>query len=171
MPAIIKEFPNASLDVVGDGDSLKDFRDLAQCLGLSDRIVFHGKVDHTTVVELLKQADLFSYPTRASEGFPKVVLEALACGLPVVTTRVSVLPELIGKGGGVLLDEATPAAMAEAVADVFSNRDRYYTISALAIETAQQYSLECWRDTIAEHLRSAWGGLKDTELELLHADA
>jgi glycosyltransferase involved in cell wall biosynthesis len=161
LPLIVKEFPNVSLDVVGDGDSLKDFRVLAQSLGVHDRTYFHGKVDHAAVGDLLRQADLFCYPTRASEGFPKVVLEALASGLPVLTTRVSVLPELIGNGGGVLLDEGTPAVVAEAVIEIFAKGDRYCAMSALAIKTAQQYSLECWVETIAAHLRPVWGDLKD----------
>src|SRR5207248_10457556 len=128
---------------------LRDFRQLADSLAVSHRIVFHGKVDHMRVIELLKQADLFCYPTRASEGFPKVVLEALACGLPVVTTRVSVLAELIGAGGGQLLDEATPEAVAKAVLEIMSKSDSYHAMSAQAIKTARHYSLERWSDTIA----------------------
>jgi glycosyltransferase involved in cell wall biosynthesis len=165
LPLILKTFPYASLDVVGEGKSLVEFQSMAESLGLRSRVVFHGKVDHRAVIELLKQADLFCYPTRASEGFPKVVLEALACGLPVITTRVSVLPELIGAGGGRLLDEATPEAVAEAVLETLTNRDRYRAMSALAIETAARYSLERWRDTIAEQLRSAWGELRRKKLE------
>jgi glycosyltransferase involved in cell wall biosynthesis len=159
LPLILKTFPDATFDVVGDGESLAEFRSMAERWGVGDRVVFHGKVDHESVVDLLKQADLFCYPTKASEGFPKVVLEALACGLPVVTTRVSVLPELIGAGGGQLLDEATPAAVAEAVLAILSDADRYRAMSVRAIETAGCYSLERWRDTIGNQLRSAWGEL------------
>jgi glycosyltransferase involved in cell wall biosynthesis len=159
LPLILKTFPEATFDVVGDGESLAEFRSMAERCGVSDRVVFHGKVDHGSVVDLLKQADLFCYPTKASEGFPKVVLEAMACGLPVVTTRVSVLPDLIGAGGGQLLDEATPAAVADAVLEILSDADRYQAMSALAIKTARRYSLERWRDTIGNQLRSAWGEL------------
>jgi glycosyltransferase involved in cell wall biosynthesis len=170
LPLIIKAFPNATLDVVGDGEALEEFKRLAESLDLSDRVVFCGKVDHAGVVKLLMGADLFCYPTSASEGFPKVVLEALAFGLPVVTTRVSVLPQLIGAGGGCLIDSTTPEAVADAVIGIMSDRERYRAISALAIETARRYSLERWRDTIGEQLRSAWGDLVPQTLEPLRAD-
>ncbi len=165
LPQILKVFPDVSLDVVGDGPSLADFKNCAETIGVSDRVVFHGKLDHAAVVTLLQQADLFCYPTSASEGFPKVVLEALACGLPVVTTRVSVLPELIGAGGGQLLDEATPSAIAQAAIEILTNRARYERMSAQAIETAGRYSLEGWRDTIGRQLRAAWGPLQQGEAQ------
>jgi glycosyltransferase involved in cell wall biosynthesis len=111
------------------------------------------------VIRLLQQADIFCYPT-ASEGFPKAVLEALACGLPVVTTRVSVLPKLIGTGCGLLLEHTNPEALAQAVLACLSDAVRYRTMSARAVETASQYSLERWRDTIGDLLRAACGPLR-----------
>jgi glycosyltransferase involved in cell wall biosynthesis len=112
------------------------------------------------VLQLLQQADVFCYPTAASEGFPKVVLEALACGLPVVTTRVLVLPELLASGCGLLIDEPTPRALADAVAGVAADGDRYRAMSARAVETARRYSLENWRGEIGERLQRAWGPLR-----------
>jgi len=159
LPLILNDFPQATLDVIGDGSALPAFKELAAGLNVSDRVTFHGKVDQPSVVNLLRQADLFCYPTAASEGFPKVVLEALACGLPVITTRVSVLPQLIGNGCGVLLEENTGAAMARAVCEVLSDRELYSRMSAQARETARHYSLERWRDQIGETLRLAWGNL------------
>ncbi len=160
LPLILKTFPKVSLDVVGDGPSLNSFKKMAEDTGVADRVFFHGKLNHASVVGLLQQADLFCYPTRASEGFPKVVLEALACGLPVITTRVSVLPELIGAGGGELLNEATPAAIAQAAIEILTDRARYEQMSARALETAGCYSLEAWRDSIGAQLRAAWGELQ-----------
>ncbi|MGH9364473.1 MAG: glycosyltransferase, partial [Thermoanaerobaculia bacterium] len=113
LPLLLKDYPGATLDVVGDGGALAEFEDLAARLGVRDRVTFHGRVDHASVVRRLQHADLFCFPTVSSEGFPKVVLEALACGLPVLTTRVSVLPSLVGLECGLLLDEVTPAAVAE----------------------------------------------------------
>jgi len=157
LPMIAEKFPKVTLDVVGDGAALGEWKRMAQSLGVSDRIIFHGKVDHENVIRLLQQAHLFCYPTTSSEGFPKVVLEALACGLPVVTTRVSVLPQLIGSGCGLLIDEVSAREVAQAVEDILLEDGRYVTMSAQAVETAGHYSLERWRDTIGELLRRAWG--------------
>lgn len=159
LPLILQSFPNVTLDVVGDGAALKEFNQLAVDLKVNERVTFHGKLNHSGVMSLLERSDLFCYPTAASEGFPKVVLEALACGLPVITTRVSVLTQLIGNGCGLLLEEATPEAMAQAVKEVLFNADRYRTMSYCAGETAKQYSLERWRDTIGGLLQTAWGPL------------
>lgn len=150
------EFPALMLDVVGDGNALASFKQKAAELSINDRIVFHGKVNHERVIRLLQQAGFFCYPT-GSEGFPKVVLEALACGLPVITTRVSVLPQLIGNGSGLLLDAVTPDTMADAIRRCLQDEDQYRAMSAQAVRTAQKYSLENWRDTIGQSLRAAWG--------------
>jgi glycosyltransferase involved in cell wall biosynthesis len=147
------------LDVVGDGGALPALKDLVRNFQLSGCVTFHGKVAHDRVIDLLQQADLFCFPT-ASEGFPKVVLEALACGLPVVTTRVSVLPQLIGTGCGVLLQETTPAAVAQAVRYCLSDAARYRALSAHALEVAARYSLERWQDTIGSLLWATWGPLR-----------
>lgn len=159
LPLVLKTIPGATLDVIGDGGALLKFKQLAVTQRVDRRVTFHGKVDHAQVIHLLQQADLFCYPT-ASEGFPKAVLEALACGLPVVTTCVSVLPKLIGTGCGLLIEKATPEAVAQAVFDCLSDAERYRAMSAQALETANQYSLERWRDTVGDFLQAAWGPLR-----------
>ena len=156
LPLILRRFPHALLDVVGDGSALERFKQLAEALGVSDCVSFHGKLHHDAVIDLLKEADVFCYPTTSSEGFPKAVLEALAHGLPVVTTNVSVLPELIGRGCGRLIEQAGPAEVAEAVIEILSDRECFCQMSERAIDIAGQYSLEHWRDTIGELLRAAW---------------
>jgi glycosyltransferase involved in cell wall biosynthesis len=157
LPLILKDFPGTTLDVVGDGPALTEFKALAATLGVDNHITFHGKVEHGTVIRLLQQAGLLCYPTTASEGFPKVVHEALACGLPVITTPVSVLPQLIGTGCGILIEQASPTAVAQAVRACLSDSAHYSAMSAQAIGTAGRYSLEAWRNTIGASLRAAWG--------------
>jgi hypothetical protein len=153
------EFPRLHFSVVGDGGALNYFKECALKHGVAERVTFHGKLDHTGVLRQLRQADLFCYPTE-SEGFPKAALEALACGLPVVTTRVSLLPQLVA-GAGVLLDEisaaALTAALRELLHDCTAHPERYRAWSAQACATAQRYSLESWRDTLGEWMRTAWG--------------
>ena len=163
LPMLESEFPGISLDVVGDGGALAEFRRLALARGVADRVIFHGKVDHTRVMTLLSKADLFCFPTTSSEGFPKAVLEALACGVPVVTTRVSVLPELVGNGSGLLLDDASPAEIARGIRWCLSDSARYQALSSTAVGTASQYSLERWRDKIAETLTVNWGPLRSLD--------
>src|SRR5262245_14258589 len=72
LPEILSEFSEVTLDVIGNGPALEEFKELSRSLGVNNRIVFHGKLNHAAVMEKLRAADLFCYPTRASEGFPKV---------------------------------------------------------------------------------------------------
>jgi glycosyltransferase involved in cell wall biosynthesis len=161
LPLIRKEFPGATLDVLGDGSMLRGFRQLAAQLGIDRHVIFHGRVDHASVLGCLREADLFCYPTMSSDGFPKVVLEALAAGLPVVTTRVSVLPYLIEAAGcGRLIETVTPAALAEGVLACLSDEEAYRAMSAKALEAAQAYSLERWKESIGRRLAAAWGPLQ-----------
>jgi Glycosyl transferases group 1 len=156
LPQVAESFPEVHLDVVGDGNALEDLKLQARSLGVEHRVRFHDRVEPKAVLRLLRRAHLFCYPTAASEGFPKVVLEALASGLPVITTPVSVLPQLITGDCGTVLSERTPAAVARAVIEILSDPERYEHMSRSAVEAARAYSLECWRDTIGDLLRSSW---------------
>lgn len=160
LPLLLAQWPGLQFDVVGDGPDLAAFKQQAAALGVSANVVFHGRVNHEQVIALMQAADVFCFPSTASEGFPKAVLEALACGLPAITTRVSVLPFLIGQGGGLLLDQASARAIADAVRACLADPARYRAMSAQAVATAQSYSLETWRDTIGGWLRTAWGPLR-----------
>jgi len=159
LPLLAIQQPGITLSVIGDGAMLTEFRRLAKTLGVDTAVIFHGKASHQRVIELLLQADLFVFPTTSSEGFPKVVLEALGCGLPVIATRVSVIGQLIGAGGGVLIDEAAPEEVAEAVKKCLGDEELYRAMSQHAADTAKQYSLERWRDNIEAFLQQAWGPL------------
>ncbi len=160
LPALTTRFPCVSLDIVGDGPAVPEFRQIAEECGVADRVHFTGRLHHTDVMERLKNAAVFVFPTTSSEGFPKAVLEALASGLPVIATPVSVLPHLLATGCGIVIDDASPAAIAEAVEKILASGSTYESMSRQAIATARQYSLESWRDTIGVHLEAAWGSLK-----------
>jgi glycosyltransferase involved in cell wall biosynthesis len=156
LSAIRSVFPETRLAVIGSGSLVEGLRRRVDQLGLSEHVTFYGRIPQYRVVELLNNAHVFCYPTTASEGFPKVVLEALAVGLPVITTRVSVLPKLLGSGAGILLAKADAEELAAAVVRLCSDPDAYSRMSALAIETAREFSLEKWRDVIGDSLRKAW---------------
>ncbi len=157
LPEIAIAYPKVCLDVVGDGSLMPFLKKRAADLGVADRVRFHGKVKQSDVLELLRLGDIFCYPTAASEGFPKVVLEALSAGLPVITTRVSVLPMLIDDSCGTIIEDTSPFAITSAVVRIASDKSRYYALSQGAVQRARGYTLERWRDTINGHLIEAWG--------------
>lgn len=163
LPLLARRFSGVSFEIVGEGFAILEFKKLAAGAGVGGRVHFSGKLNHEQVMHRLQDAHLFTFPTTSSDGFPKSVLEALASGLPVVATPVSVLPRLLGNGCGVLVHEATPVAVAQGIEQALSNPAQYEAMSRKAIETARQFSLEAWRDRIGGMLTKAWGPLKAEE--------
>jgi glycosyltransferase involved in cell wall biosynthesis len=153
-------FPQIEVHIAGDGPALDGFKSLAAALGAEQQVHFHGKLNHQDVMGLLQKADVFCFPTTASDGFPKVVLEALASGLPVIATRVSAIPQLLGSGCGILLDDDSSLAVAKGIEDVLRDSCNYEAMSRQAINVARGYSIEAWRETIGAALTSAWGPLR-----------
>jgi len=160
LPLLARRFPNLALDIVGEGSAIPGFKQLASEIGVQSRVHFPGKLNHEQVMQRLREAHLFIFPTTSSDGFPKAVLEGLASGLPVVATRISVLPQLLGNGCGVLVDDVTPESVAQGIEQALRDATTYEAMSRQAIDTARQYSLESWRDTIGGYLSTAWGPLK-----------
>lgn len=162
---ILEVLPDATLVVAGDGSYLDRLKSIAKDCGVEGKVTFCGQLSQNEVVALLRSSDLFCFPTSASEGFPKVVVEALAAGLPVISTRVSVIPQLLARGGGILLESRDPKELADAVIEIFSDREKYAEMSRRALETARGFTLENWRDRIAAFLQRSWGddhALRDT---------
>jgi glycosyltransferase involved in cell wall biosynthesis len=88
---IVKEYPNAILDLAGHGSLLESLKNLVAEKGLSSRVVFHGDV--ADVYNTMKDWDLFLFGTTPQEGIGGTVAEALSMGLPVVATDLPMLRE------------------------------------------------------------------------------
>jgi glycosyltransferase involved in cell wall biosynthesis len=100
-----------------------ELRSLAAELGIGDDLIFTGGVPLEETVAFYRAADLLAYPSH-NETFGLPILEAMACGCPVLTSDTSSMPEIAG-GAAILCDPADPASIAEAlVAGVAPERDR-----------------------------------------------
>ncbi|WAP70822.1 glycosyltransferase [Jiella pelagia] len=113
---------NWHFDHVGGGTLAKKLKDQADKAGIGGRTTWHGSRERGEVFDLLANADLFVLPSRIAksgdrDGLPNVLMEAQAHRLPVVSTRVSAIPELVTDGEtGLLVEERDPKALAEAIA-------------------------------------------------------
>ncbi len=109
-------------DHVGGGALTKTLHEQAKRAGIADRISWHGSLARGSVFDLLARCDLFVLPSRIArsgdrDGLPNVLMEAQTHRLPVVSTRVSAIPELIEDGvTGLLVPERDPKALAAAIA-------------------------------------------------------
>jgi glycosyltransferase involved in cell wall biosynthesis len=143
-------------DIVGDGSYLNELKEITNNLQLNNQVIFHGKLNHSEVLEVLQQNHFFVYPT-ASEGFPKVVLEAMSQQLIVVTTAVSVLGGLIQDSkAGVILKERTAEEVVKQLELLLSEDVNLPKLSANAIAYSKQFTLENWANEIGKHLEHAW---------------
>jgi N-acetyl-alpha-D-glucosaminyl L-malate synthase BshA len=118
---VVKEMP-ARLVLVGDGPDRSCAEWLAHDLGIHDKINFLGKQDR--VNELLPLADLMLMPSEL-ESFGLAALEAMACKVPAIATRVGGVPELIEDGvTGLLYPVGDIDAMAAGIISLLRDRDR-----------------------------------------------
>ena len=136
---IVRRVP-ARLVLVGDGPERGRVQAVAEAEGVADRVLFLGKQE--SVAELLACADLFLLPS-ASEAFGLVALEAMACGVPVVATRVGGVPELIPHGGpGYLAPVGAIDEMAEAGIELLRDPLRWKAASEAARAVAERFSAD-----------------------------
>jgi L-malate glycosyltransferase len=122
--------------MVGDGPDRGPAESLARELGLQDRVLFLGK--QLRVNELLPVADLLLLPSEM-ESFGLAALEAMACGVPPVASRVGGVPEVVTDGvDGMLLPVADTDGMAQAAVSLLTNPAKHEAFAAAARRTAEE---------------------------------
>jgi len=108
------EFPDARFFIAGDGEKKDELEQLANRYGISDRVIFAGF--RTDCEALMKRFDIFCLPS-LSEGLSSAIMAAMANRLPVVSTRVGGIPELVTHNEtGYLVSPDSPEELAEALA-------------------------------------------------------
>lgn len=122
--------------LVGDGELRPQMEQLAQELGIADRVRFWGI--RADVPELLNAADIFTLPSKY-EGNPMSIMEAMAAGLPVVATAVGGIPELVDQDiSGVLIPPNSVESLACALQRLLDNATLRLQMGRAAYERAQQ---------------------------------
>lgn len=116
-------------------------------LGLTDDTIFIGNIDHKVLPAIYNMASFFIYPSLYDGfGFPPV--EAMACGVPVITSNVSSLPEIVSDAG-ILVDPYNIEEMATAMWRVISDKELSEKMAKKGMERAAGFTWErCARDTL-----------------------
>ena len=148
---VLAQERGCKLLLVGSGPEEKHLRRLVEELGIGERVVFAGYVEHVQVPDYLAAADLFTL-TSWSEVQPLSVLEALAAGLPAVAVRTWATEELLTPGVDGVLVEGDEATFAAAVVGLLRNDEQRAALALQARRTAQRYSVEA----AAEKLEQAY---------------
>jgi teichuronic acid biosynthesis glycosyltransferase TuaC len=130
-PEIIAKHPSARLYVIGEGDLRRKLHSVSSSSGACDRIFFPGAVRNEDLATWYSAADV-SCLVSSREGYPCVVLESLACGTPVVATRIPGTQEIAATVGGCVLVKQTCESIANGVKLALQNAwDR----EIIAVET------------------------------------
>nr|WP_298926835.1 glycosyltransferase [uncultured Erythrobacter sp.] len=151
--AALPHIPGARLVLVGKGEDEADFHEIANNLGVADRVHFTGSIDHDMLPLILSAADVMVLPTE-NEGLANAWVEALACGTPVVTTDVGGAGELItSEVAGRLLTSRTPEEVANAVNSLLNAPPDPQAVAALA----ERFSWESHAEKLADYLAGVAG--------------
>jgi glycosyltransferase involved in cell wall biosynthesis len=114
------DFPFRIL-IVGSGLDEKKLKELVRELKLEDKVLFLGSIEHNILREYISLADVFVRPS-LSEGLGNVFLEAMACGVPIIGTKVGGIPDFLkDRKTGLFCQTRSPQSIAEKIKEVFSD--------------------------------------------------
>lgn len=136
--ALLKD-RSVTVTLAGDGPERKTLEQLAQDLGISDRVTWLGQVNRRTVASVFSRAKVVAVPSRR-DAFGLVAVEALACGTPVVVSDVGGLASIPAASCGSVVPPDDPAALAVALEEWLTCADE--TASQSAVERAAEFSLD-----------------------------
>jgi glycosyltransferase involved in cell wall biosynthesis len=128
------------LVLVGDVNRNKTLPQLVKEQGIAEQTIFMGLVSDSQLVALYQQASVFVFPS-LYEGFGLPVLEAMACGCPVITSNTSSLPEVVGKSG-ILVNPNNTTELMEAMTQVLTDTALTKILRKMSREQAEKFSWE-----------------------------
>ena len=144
MPKVLSKIPNAKLLIAGKGNGLDRLQSLAKKLNIDGNVEFMGPIYGSVKALYLKNCNLLCVSPR-TESFGIVYLEAMAYGLPIVTTRVGGIPEVVG-AAAFFVPPNDPSALADALIQVLTDRTLAGDLRERGLERVKQFN---W-DTIVK---------------------
>lgn len=145
-------YPQARLHLVGEGNHLPDYQQMAGKLGIADQVMFHGWLEVKKIQTLAATCRLGVFPSRI-ESFGLVVAEAMAAKLPVICSDAGALPEIVEDG---VTGTLTPAGNADKLTDAI--------LQALADPQQCERRADAGREHI--HKNFSWGMAADRLIQL-----
>lgn len=146
IPDVIKVFNEiqkvmpAKLMMVGDGPEKEGAEKLCEELGISDKVIFFGNSNE--INKILSYSDLFLLPSE-TESFGLAALEAMASGVPVISSNTGGLPEVNREGySGYLRDVGDVQGMAEKAISILSDDAKLFEFKSNALKVAQEFDIQ-----------------------------
>ncbi len=160
LPLITAKQSGTTLTVVGSGEAAyeRKLRDMVSGLGLEGTVRFKSHVDDQELVRCYKEHDVFVFPSRV-EGFGLVLLEAMACGLPVVASDIQGVNEVVRDGkGGILVDCDDIHELADATILLLTDDEAYAHHRASALQRVEEFSWERTASAVIDVYREVCRG-------------
>jgi glycosyltransferase involved in cell wall biosynthesis len=149
--------PDVRLLIAGTGPEADRLRALAGDLGVQQAVEFTGRLDRQAMARRLRESAVALNPSRV-DNMPNSVLEALACGVPVVSTRVGGVPFVVNDGETALLvPPAEPASMAHAILRVLGDAELAMSLRQAGLVAALDFAWDAVRPRWCATYRSAVG--------------
>jgi len=146
-PQVLQKLPDAKLVFVGEGPERPNIEKLIQEKGLSDSVALMGNLPHQQVLEELARSEVFICPSLA-EGLGNVFIEAQACGVPPIGTRVGGIPDVIThEDNGLLIESKNADQIAASVIRLLENKELKAVLSQKALETSRRFE---WKNIISK---------------------
>ncbi|QQE76368.1 glycosyltransferase [Brevibacillus composti] len=133
-----RQYPQATLTIVGDGEEKKKLKRMIKKYGLTDRVKLRGALTHKEVQRELAKCHLFVIACKTAkngnqEGIPNVLMEAMATGRPVISTYHAGIPELVEhEVSGYLVPEKSPGKLARMISRVLANSGEWQRVAQRA---------------------------------------
>lgn len=142
-------------DVVGEGPERDRLERQAGELGICDRVNFFGGVDFDQVLDFYERTDTLALVSK-TEGWGKVIPEAMAFGVVCIGSDCGVIPTMLGEGRGIVVPPGDAEAIAAALSRIVEAPDQYVEMAGRAAAWSRRYTLEGLQRAIGELLTERW---------------
>ena len=150
--SMMKLLPEWKLYIAGDGPYKAELEKIVETTGVSSQVFFLGQVERSVLIQKMQNCDVFVLNTHF-ESFSFQIVEAMAAGIPVITTNVGNLSEIIDHGkSGVLVNPDDIEAIISNVHTLSSNKEVRENMMRAAKEKAQDFSIKRTVDNVANVL-------------------
>ncbi len=134
---------NIRLRIIGEGEEVHNIVRLINRMGIENSVSVEGFLSENALIKAYQESDALVYPSKY-EGFGYTPLEAMSCGLPVITSNVSSIPEVVGNCG-ILVDPDNIAQIATAMKEVLNNEQKRSLMREKGLSQSRKFT---WNRTV-----------------------
>lgn len=146
-PKVVEAVPGATLVFVGEGDKRTEIETQIKELGIESSVILRGLLPHPETMKEIKRSEVFICPSLA-EGLGLVFVEAQACGVPPIGTRVGGIPDVIQhEENGLLIEPKNPEQISEAIIRLLKDKELANKLAKRGLETCQKFE---WQKIIEQ---------------------